>query len=155
MNIIEQLMAEHAALRVHFRYLGSSSDTIYELEDFVRSCHAKIEDEVIFPELRKGPKGKDIEQAISRLEADHKLIDMIGDQIKQRTMQGDMEVLKKRVQLYANTVTSHNASEESLIFEYWTGADVIPAARKIIENFGLNRYFALTGISEKLFDRVR
>ena len=151
MNIIELLMAEHAALRLHFGYLRSASFAIYEIEDFVRNCHAKIEDELVFPELGKI---LEIKQAISRLEADHKLIDVIGDQIRQRTVQGDMETLKKRVELYASAVASHNASEESLIFGYWKGADVILSARKIIEDFGFGRYFAITGISEKLLDRL-
>ena len=160
MNIIELLMAEHAALRVHFRHNGSSYDSIYEVEDYVRNCHARIEDEIVFPELRKSAQAKEIEKTISRLEADHKLIDKIGDQIRERTVQGDVETLRKRVQLYASTVVSHNASEESLIFRYWNATDlverkVVAMARKIIENFGLDRYSLVTGISEKLLERVR
>lgn len=160
MNIIELLMTEHSALRVHFRYLGVNSDLIYELEDFVRNCHARIEDEVVFPELRKSPDAKAIEKTISRLEADHKLIDTIGDQIKQRTVEGDLDILRKRIQLYANTILSHNASEESSIFGYWNATEavetqVVSMARKIIESFGFNRYFAITGVSEKLFEKLR
>ena len=114
----------------------------------------------MFPELRKSPGAKDIERTISRLEADHKLIDTIGDQIKERTVQGDLEMLKKRVHLYASTVISHNASEESLIFEFWNAnetieSQVVSRARKIIDTFGVGRYFSVTGISEKLLEKVR
>ena len=159
MNSIELLMAEHAALRVHFRLARDvNSDSIYEVEEFVRNCHAKVEDEVIFPKLRESGNAQ-LEQVLSRLEADHKLIDAIGDQIKLRTAQGDIETLRKRILLYMNTVESHNASEESLIFQYWKAGeseerDTKSKARKIIEEFGLNRYFAITGISEKLLDSV-
>lgn len=159
MNIIEQLMAEHSALRVHFRYIGVNPELIYELEDFVRNCHAKIEDDVVFP-VMKSLKANYIEKTISRLEADHKLIDTIGDQIKQRTVEGDLDVLRKRIQLYANTVLSHNASEESLLFSHWNAGETVErhsvsSARKIIESFGFNRYYSTTGISDKFFEKVR
>lgn len=150
-------MVEHAALRVHFRYVNVMS-SIYELEDFVRSCHARIEDEIVFPMLRKslGQKlAQKLEEVIPRLEADHKLICTIGEQIKVKTVEGDLETLKKRILLYASTVVSHNASEESLIFQYWDGEEkVVSKARTIIEDFGLNRYFAITGISQRLFERI-
>jgi hemerythrin superfamily protein len=88
-----------------------------------------------------------------------KLIDTIGEQIRLRTEQGsDVETLKKRILLFATTVESHNASEESLIFPYWitsSGEDnVKSSAMKIIQVYGLNRYFQLTGISEKLIETL-
>jgi len=156
MNSVELLMMEHAALRLHFRFArNANSDSIYEVEEFVRKCHARVEDEVIFPILRESGNEK-LEKVLSRLEADHKLIDTIGDQIKTRTAQGDGETLRKRVLLYMSTVESHNSSEESLIFQYWKAEeqDAASKARKIIEEFGLNGYFAITGISEKLLDAV-
>lgn len=157
MNSVELLMVEHAALRLHFRFARDvNSDAIYEVEEFVRNCHARVEDEVIFPKLRESGNAK-LEQVLSRLEADHKLIDTIGDQIKTRTAQGDVETLRKRISLYMSTVESHNSSEESLIFQYWKAGeeqDAVSKARKIIEEFGLNRYFMITGISEKLLDAV-
>lgn len=159
MNSIELLMVEHAALRLHFRLARDvNSDSIYEVEEFVRNCHARVEDEVIFPKLRESGDEK-LGKVLSRLEADHKLIDTIGDQIKLRTARGDVETLRKRILLYMSTVESHNSSEESLIFQYWKAGeseerDTKTRARKIIEEFGLNRYFAITGISEKLLDSV-
>jgi hemerythrin superfamily protein len=164
MNIIEQLMMEHAALRLHFRFAReSNSEAIYEIEEFVRKCHAKIEDEVVFPSLMNHltSTGDDkLRDVLLRLEADHKLIDTIGDQIKIRTAQGDVDTLRKRILLYMNTIESHNSSEESLIFQHWSAKDAeehdaVSNARKIIEEFGLNRYFAITGISEKLLNSVR
>lgn len=157
MNIIEQLMVEHVALRLHFHFdAGTNSNSVYELEEFVRNCHAKIEDEIVFPKLREIPEAK---QNLSRLEADHRLIDTIGDQIKLRTAQGELEILRKRISLYMNTVESHNSTEESLVFPYWRVTEseeleTVSKARRIIEDFGLNRYLSITGISSKLLERV-
>lgn len=156
-------MMEHAALRLHFRFAReTNSDRIYEVEEFVRNCHAKTEDEIVFPKLMgslASPGDEKLKQVLLRLEADHKLIDTIGDQIKVRTAQGDLDALRKRILLYMNTVESHNSSEESLIFQHWNATDsdeqeVVSKARKIIEEFGLNRYLIITGISEKLLDSV-
>jgi hemerythrin superfamily protein len=164
MNIIELLMLEHASLRLHFQFARrlSNWDSIYEVEEFVRCCHARVEDEVVFPKMQVSLVGPDREnqlRIISRLEADHRLIDTIGEQIRLRTEQGsDVETLKKRILLFATTVESHNASEESLIFPYWvtsSGEDSVKSsAMKIIQLYGLNRYFQLTGISEKLLETL-
>lgn len=68
-------------------------------------------------EILPTPNKQDLVKIISRLEADHKLIDAIGEQIRLRTAQSsDPETLRKRILLYATTVESHNSSEESLIF---------------------------------------
>jgi hypothetical protein len=83
LNIIEQLMVEHPALRLQFRFAKKRNiDTIYKLEEFVRNCPARIEDEIVFPKLQssipqalRDSVGKDL----SRLEADHRLIEKIGD----------------------------------------------------------------------------
>jgi hemerythrin superfamily protein len=160
LNLIELLMVEHVSLRLHFQFARKSSwDSIYEIEEFVRNCHARVEDEVVFPkikELLNAPDKEGLLKIISRLEADHKLIGTIGEQIRQRTAEGDYEVLQKRILLYATTVESHNSNEESLIFPYWNPRDaetntiVRNQAMKIISEFGLNRYLQTTGISEKL-----
>ena len=157
-------MVEHASLRLHFHFARRTTnwDSIYEVEEFVRGCHAKVEDEVVFPHLKEilsVPNRDDFLKVISRLEADHKLIDTIGKQIRSRTAQGnDPETLRKRILLYATTVESHNSSEESLIFQFWqSGSEdkwITEKAMEIIREFGLNRYFQVTGISEKLISSL-
>ena len=164
MNLIELLMIEHGSLRLHFQFARRTTnwDAIYEVEEFVRGCHAKVEDEVVFPKLRKSLEDPDRERllkTISRLESDHKLIDTIGEQIKVRTTEGgDPDTLRKRILLYATTVESHNSSEESLIFQYWVSGNetgnLAEDAKTIIRGFGLNRYFQVTGISEKLLESL-
>ncbi|HZW56593.1 MAG TPA: hemerythrin domain-containing protein [Nitrososphaerales archaeon] len=159
MNIVELMMVEHASLRVYLRLVREkSADSIYELEDFVRNCHARIEDEVVFPRLKgifETSKDENLVKVLSRLEADHKLIEMIGEQIKVRTAEGDLDTTRKRTMLYADTLESHNASEENLVFQFWPSdseSESMGKAKKIIEEYGRDRYFRITGISEKLFD---
>lgn len=152
-------MVEHAGLRVQLHYIKEThSDSIYLVEDFLRNCHAKIEDEIVFPALLRSQG--DLKQVISRLEADHKLIDKIGDQIKLKTVEGDKEALMKRISLYADTLLSHNASEEALIFQRWNATgfeegEVVARSLEIITDYGLDRYFSVTGISEKLLSMVK
>jgi hemerythrin superfamily protein len=164
LNIVEQLMVEHTALRLHFRYgRETNTEAIYELEEFIRKCHARIEDELVFPkleELLSKSQQKQARNDLLRLEADHKLIDKIGDQIIARTIEGNKETLRKRILLYMNTVESHNAGEESLIFPRWNvneadELEIKSKAWKVIDDFGLDRYFALTGVSEKFAIKMR
>ena len=154
-------MVEHVSLRLRFKLMREQQnfDLIYALEEFVRSCHAKVEDEVVFP-LLKGTllsQGKEhiVTGVLSRLEADHKLIETIGEQIKLRTIQGDAQILSKRISLYCSTVETHNTAEETQIFHYWSPdnvqeKDATTDALKIIHLFGLNRYYEITGISDEL-----
>ncbi|MFI5421793.1 MAG: hemerythrin domain-containing protein [Nitrososphaerales archaeon] len=161
--MVELLMVEHASLRLHFQFARKTAnwDAVYEVEEFVRHCHAKVEDDIVFPKLREmlrdKPEGELVLKNLSRLEADHRLIETIGDQIRQRTIQGgDLDTLRKRVLLFATTVESHNSSEESLLFPYWKSEEKAAAnleaeqTLKIIREFGESRYFEVTGISEKL-----
>jgi hemerythrin superfamily protein len=161
MNIIELMMVEHASLRLHFRFVREkSTEPIFEVQDFVRNCHARIEDEIIFPALNQMlEKNEQLTKIISRLKADHKLIEMIGEEIKVSTAQDQTEALRKKIMLYADTVESHNSSEESLVFQFWQADktrenESMLKAKDIIEDFGRDRYFRVTGISGKLFDMV-
>ena len=134
-------------------------NSIYEIEEFVRNCHAKVEDEVVFPALRTVLKLENkedtITEVLNRLEADHKLIDKIGEQIRVRTVEGDAEILSKRISLYFSTVETHNTVEERQLFPYWINSAeqervLRQRAMKIIGDFGLNRYYEITGFSEEL-----
>jgi hemerythrin superfamily protein len=151
------MMIEHATIRLHLRSIRDSekgSDSIYDLDEFVTKCHARIEDELIFPRLKETLSSGDnieVEWNLSRIEADHKLIQKISDQIRAATENGDKEILRKRIMLYCTTVESHNLSEENLIFPYWDIHQEKLGAKKIIDEFGHDRYFRITGISEKLF----
>jgi hemerythrin superfamily protein len=139
-------------------------NSIYGVEEFVRSCHAKVEDDVVFPMLRNilAFQGKQqvIVNFLNRLEADHRLIDTIGEQIKVRTIEGKSEILEKRISLYCSTIETHNTAEETQIFSYWSPdaaqeQDANERAMKIIRDFGTSRYYDVTGFSEELMKNVR
>jgi hemerythrin superfamily protein len=155
-------MVEHAAIRLHLMSIRNSietSDSIYELDEFVVKCHARIEDEIVFPELKRllqsSEQGRGLEQTLSRIEADHRLIQKISELIKSATEQGESGVLRKRIMLYCTTVESHNLAEESMIFPHWRNEQLLGAeSKRIIDGFGRERYFRITGISEKLFDAI-
>jgi hemerythrin superfamily protein len=137
-------------------------NSIYGIEEFVRNCHAKVEDEVVFPTLRRALMSENMEETIAavlnRLEADHKLIDKIGEQIRVRTVEGDRDILAKRISLYCSTVETHNTVEERQIFPYWgynsAGQEqtLRRSAMNIVRDFGLNRYYEVTGFSEELLN---
>ncbi len=56
---------------------------------------------MVFPRLRNLASDDEVLKAISRLEADHKLIDKIDEQIRERTVSGhDPDILRKRILLY-------------------------------------------------------
>jgi len=154
------MMIEHAAIRLHLRSIREkNADSIYELDDFVRNCHAKIEDEIVFPKLKQmvGMKGEELVKTLSRLEADHRMIEKIGDVIRAKTAEGDPETAHKRTMLYADVMESHNSNEEMLVFPHWLPNDpkeeseIMAKARRIIEVYGRDRYFRVTGFSEKLY----
>lgn len=155
-------MVEHAAIRIQLKIIREkNSDSIFELEDFVRNCHAKVEDIVVFPKLKVilGSKGEQLVKTLSRLEADHKLIEMIGEQIKTLTAQGEEQTMRKRIMLYADTLESHNSSEESLVFPLWNldekeERDIMLRSIEVIEKFGRERYFRITGISQRFFELI-
>jgi hemerythrin superfamily protein len=157
-------MVEHAAIRLRLYSIRekNNADSIYELDDFVRNCHAKIEDEIIFPKLRQilGVKGEELVKTLSRLEADHRMIEKISEVLMSKTAEGDIETSRKRTMLYADVLESHNSSEETLVFPFWSINDpkeeslIMHRARKVIEEFGRDRYFRITGFSERLYSAL-
>jgi hypothetical protein len=59
-----------------------------------------------------------------------------------------------------HAVEFHNSSEEALIFPFWNAdeaneKEIVTGAKKIVAIFGLDRYFRITGISERLFKSVK
>ncbi len=162
MNLIELLMAEHASFRVYFRHLRYlNSDFIFELDDFVTNCHARVEDEVVFPEMRKsaGSENKDVETATKRMEEEHKLLQLLGNSIRVAVAEGGKDVDRGKVLLYIDTLESHNSSEETLLFKGWKGngeqeAQAVSGTMRIIHDFGVERYLKVTGFSQELLSSV-
>ena len=161
MSLIDLLMAEHASLRLHFRYFRDmNSDLIFELEDFISKCHSKVEDEIVFPTLTQiSPADAELARKITRLIEDHELLAGLGENMRVWATEGPKELDGKRIGLYADTVMSHNASEEALVFPLWNTsaqdeAEACRKARNIIEEFGMDRYLRVTGISKPLLESL-
>ncbi len=161
MNLTELLEAEHASLRVYFRHLRYlNSDFLFELDDFVTNCHAKIEDEVVFPEMRMahGTEDKNIENITKRMEEEHKLLQMLGNNLRTIVAEGNEELDKNKVLLYADTLESHNSSEETLLFPSWDKVSIekeseaASRARGIIDGYGFERYLRVTGFSQEFMN---
>jgi hemerythrin superfamily protein len=158
MNPIELLMSEHAAFRIHFRQLRDlNSEYFFEIDDFILGCHAKVEDEVVFPALRKagGPEAEKIDKTTRKLEEEHKLIEMLSSNLKQAVVEGTKALDRDKIALYASTVESHNDSEEIFVFKFWndldreTQASSTDGVKRIISEFGTARYLRLTGFSQE------
>ena len=158
MNPIELLMSEHAVFRVYFRHLrGMNSDYLFEVDDFILGCHAKVEDEVIFPALRRvgGPDAEKIAKTTRKLEEEHRLLEMLSSNLKQAVVEESKPLGKDKVALYASTVESHNDSEEIFIFKFWSQIDretretYTGEVKRIIGEFGTARYLRLTGFSQE------
>ena len=161
MSLVDLLMVEHASLRLHFRYFREmNSDLIFELEDFISKSHSKVEDEIVFPRLTQlSPADADLARKINRLIEDHELLAGLGENMRVWATEGPKELDVKRIALYADTVMSHNASEEALVFPLWIAsaqdeAEACRKARSIIEEFGVDRYLRVTGISKPLLDSL-
>ena len=161
MSLVDLLMVEHASLRLHFRYFREmNSDLIFELEDFISKSHSKVEDEIVFPRLTQlSPAEAELARKINRLIEDHELLAGLGENMRVWATEGPKELDVKRIGLYADTVMSHNASEEALVFPLWSTsaqyeAEACKNARSLIEGFGLDRYLRVTGISKPLLDSL-
>jgi len=158
MNPIELLMAEHAALRVYFRHMRNlNSDYLFELDDFIVGCHARIEDEVVFPALRKvgRPDADAVVTVTGKLEEEHKLLKMLSDNMRLMVAEEATKLDRDKVALYVSTVESHNSSEEILVFKFWddldreTRVESTNRVKKIIGEFGTARYLRVTGFSQE------
>jgi hemerythrin superfamily protein len=158
MNPIELLMAEHATLRVYFRHLRSlNSDYLFEVDDFILGCHARIEDEVVFPALRSigGDKASTIASVTSKLEEEHRVLQMLSNKMRVQVAETAAQLDRDAIALYASTVESHNSAEETSVFRHWgdvnkedqaQSADLV---RKLISEFGTARYLRATCFSQE------
>lgn len=108
MDLVELLMSEHAPLRIYFRHLRDMRfDSFFELDDFVVNCHARMEDEALFPTLDVPTK---------RLQTEHEVLKMLSNGIRVSMAEEKSELDKNKVALYADTLESHNTREEKTVF---------------------------------------
>ena len=163
MDLVELLMTEHAALRVYFRQIRElNSPLVFEIDDFVANCHAKIEDELVFPALRAietSPSNR-LAAFTKRMEEEHRLLEALGNDMRVAVGAKGEELDKNKVALYVDTLEAHNAGEETLLFRHWKEVSEGQArsatgdAKSTIREFGWARYLRTTGLSQELLDRV-
>jgi hemerythrin superfamily protein len=121
-----------------------------------------MEDEIIFPEMRKGAgaESKNVETTTERMEDEHKVLQMLGNSIRLAVAEGNKEIDRSKVMLYADTLESHNSSEETLLFPSWktdseSERQSVYKARQIIHDFGLERYLKVTGFSQEFLSLLQ
>lgn len=157
-------MTEHAALRVHFLYNRDlSRDRIFEIDSFLTNVHAKIEDEVIFPKIAESCSTNDesVARAVAKYREEHTLIKSFGENMRVWVAEGETTLFRERIGLYIDTVASHNVDEELRLFPKWSTVPELSReksldeSKRIIHDFGYDRYSRITGISRELLELVR
>jgi hemerythrin superfamily protein len=163
MDLIELMMVEHVSLRVRLDELQyrREPDFFIAINQFVLNCHAKVEDEAVFPRLKAILTGDhELLNTTSKIEADHKLISTLGGNMEKWIKDKDLSLFERRIEVYSKTVVQHNAMEESLVFPFWgkvsaeKARSALEEAKRIINQFGQDRYFEITGVSKHLFNKI-
>ncbi len=161
MDLVELLMAEHASLRVHLSHFRDAKlGSFFEVDDFVNNCHAKVEDDVLFPALSRSAADSTFITALNRLGEEHRVLNMLSGNMRAFLAEETRELDPSRVALYVDTLESHNASEETTVFRRWRAVstaqrqEAAARAREIVDSFGLDRYLRATGFSQELLSTV-
>lgn len=96
-------------------------DEFLNFHNFIVNCHARIEDEVVFPTLKEYYLRDFLEYAklIEWVGNDHKLLEKLGDSIIQYGIRGEEENYRSRLELYFKILKDHNLREENQIFPNW------------------------------------
>jgi hemerythrin superfamily protein len=162
MDVVEVLIIDHISIRLLAKcnpYI-KSVDEFVSFHDFIVNCHAKIEDDIVFPALKNLYKGKyeEFVKLIEWISNDHKLLDTLGNKVIEYGRAGRQENYRERLSLYFKILLEHNTREESQLFPNWfkeiantTRTSCTKRARKIIENYGLEKYTKLTGFSSEAY----
>jgi hemerythrin superfamily protein len=149
---ISVLLFEHSVIRILSRNPIEYWYTKFnDFNDFVINCHARHEDEIVFPKLIAAYEDEDFRKTVMRVSADHRLIATLGGNISNWLAKGDHELLRTRIPLYLKVLLEHNSSEEQLLFKRWkTGMG--SSFRRIIQEFGVSRYMDITGASQQMIE---
>lgn len=162
MDVVELLMVEHLSIRLMFKcnLCVREVGEFKSFHDFIVGCHAKIEDEIVFPLLKKRFSGVDdsFAKLVQWISNDHKLLDTLANNVIGYGLSGDREIYEERLNLYFKLLMEHNLREESQLFPRWfsdidaeTRMEAMEQARKVIMEYGLNKYTEITGLSEEAF----
>ncbi len=152
MDSISVLLFEHSVIRNLSRNPIEHWYTRFsDFNDFVINCHARHEDEIVFPRLIDAYEDEDFRKTVRRVSADHKLIATLGSNILNWLSRGDHELLRMRIPLYFKVLLEHNSSEEQLLFKRWK-PEMGSSFRRIILEFGVSKYMEITGASKEMIE---
>ena len=164
-DVVELLMVDHLSIRLLVR-CGLCVREVGEFaafHDFIVGCHARIEDEVVFPILKEHFRDVDDEfvKLVEWIGNDHKLLDTLAGNVIGYGGSGGREIYEDRLNLYFKLLMEHNLREEKQIFPIWlkelpgeVRVKATEQARKIIMEFGLRKYTEITGLSEEAFKLI-
>ncbi len=156
MDSVDVLLFEHSIIRLKEKELTKIESAISDFNDFndfVVNCHAKHEDEIVFPILiSKNQDDKDYVSYVKRISADHKLIATLGNNIVSWIKEKNYEMLERRLPLYFKILLEHNSNEEKDIFVRWK-PEYSVSYKKVILEYGVDKYTKITGASRELIDK--
>jgi hemerythrin superfamily protein len=153
MDSVDVLLLEHSIIRLKSKELSeikNALDGFIPFNEFVINCHAKHEDEIVFPILmKKEEDDQEFIKYVKRISADHKLIATLGGNIEKWINEKNFEMLERRIPLYFKTLLEHNLNEEKDIFVRWKPEYAVPF-KHIINSFGAEKYRSITGASDEM-----
>ncbi|MEM3676288.1 MAG: hypothetical protein QXV22_04435 [Thermoplasmataceae archaeon] len=161
-QIVDFLMVEHSLIRGIGKCIaGEAGPEFSDFREYVKSCHIEIEEKLVFPVIIESlPESSlDVSVRVKQIQADHKLLLKLSENIDNWISQGNSRLLGERGPLYIRLLKEHNQNEDSFVFKLWPHADqdsnskIKREAMAIIENFGLKRYLEITGISMELYEK--
>lgn len=153
-HVWDEIVREHRALRGALErlegFLASDRASFFMLMevflDFLRRVHVELEDRLVFPALARvcAQHGR----TLARLEADHRLLETLGNTIITRGRGFGWDTLRERFEQFKTTLLEHNVAEESLYSRVLAdcGSGAVEAAlqglnaEEAIGRFGLERY---------------
>ncbi|MEM0155402.1 MAG: hypothetical protein QW597_02210 [Thermoplasmataceae archaeon] len=144
-----------------FNVKGDVGDFI-SFHNFLNNCHMRIEEKVLYPNLRKGiwMDERWLFRKMDQFEEDHKLIDSLGQDIIKWYTERNTEMLDEHLPLYFRILRDHGNSEESYVLNRWRllpqaeRTDTMREAMMIINNFGRKRYAELTDLSDSAISYI-
>ncbi len=156
MDSVDALLFEHSIIRLKSKELSdikNAFESFKNFNDFVINCHARHEDDIVFPILmKKEEKDQEFVKYVMRISADHKLIATLGNNIEKWINEKNFEMLERRIPLYFRTLLEHNLNEEKEIFVRWKHEYAVPF-KHIIIDFGTENYKSITGASDEIISK--
>lgn len=162
MDVVEILMVDHLSIRMIIKcgLTRMGVDEFSSLHGFIVNCHARIEDDLVFPVLKKHYMDSYEEYAklVEWIGNDHRLLETLGNKTISYGIDKDWINYRRRLNLYFKILVEHNLREEVEIFPNWlneidreTRRKYTAKAKEIIEEYGLEKYTRLTGFSSEAF----